>query len=83
MTDIGQLDERGRRLALRERMSAEEDAYPPGGIAVPPDGDTMTAAGEETGKTVQTGTENGTLSSFERTEPTAPVGELPTETEPD
>ena len=39
MTDIGQLDERGRRLALRERMSAEEGDYPAGGIAVPPSDD--------------------------------------------
>jgi len=83
VTDIGQLDERGRRLALRERMSAEEGAYPPGGIAVPPSEDAVTAAGEEADSSVQTGTKNGMLSSFERTEPATPVGELPTETEPD
>ena len=83
MTTVDELDERGRRLAVQSRMSAEEGDYPAGGIAASPDEDTLTTAASRLDSSVQIGTKNRPLRSSRSTEPTTSVGELPTETEPE
>lgn len=77
MIDVTLFDERGRYLALRERMSAEEGSYPAGGIAVPPLADVEVIPMDEPVEIEQTSTKIEPLSSSQRLDQVSPVVDQP------